>query len=110
MVYFRATPNSSKITQCCIKLPSLPLTLDIFDSFVFVQRHLWVQGRASLRAANWVRVGERAGRGRNDRTHAGPETRKAVYVYELEPAWRERLALPPPAPNSCGTAIPNSLP
>ena len=51
---------------------------------------------ASLRAANWVRVGESAGRGRNDRTHAAPETRKAVYVYELDPAWRERLALPAP--------------
>ena len=51
---------------------------------------------ASLRAANWVRVGESAGRGRNDRAHAAPETRKAVYVYELEPAWRERLALPAP--------------
>ena len=51
---------------------------------------------ASLRAANWVRVGESCGRGRNDRTHAAPQTRKAVYVYALEPAWRERLALPAP--------------
>ena len=51
----------------------------------------------SLRAANWVRVGESSGRGRQDRTHAAPETPKAVYVYELEPAWRERLALPAPA-------------
>ena len=51
---------------------------------------------ASLRAANWVRVGESCGRGRNDRTHAAPHTRKAVYLYALEPAWRERLALPAP--------------
>ena len=50
----------------------------------------------SLRAANWVRVGESCGRGRNDRTHAAPETPKAVYVYELEPTWRERLALGAP--------------
>ena len=50
----------------------------------------------SLRAANWVRVGESCGRGRQDRTHAAPKTRKAVYVYELEPAWRERLALSAP--------------
>ena len=49
---------------------------------------------ASLRAANWVRVGETCGRGRQDRTHATPETRKAVYLYALEPAWRERLAVP----------------
>ena len=50
----------------------------------------------SLRAANWVRVGESAGRGRNDRVNAAPETRKAVYVYELEQDWRERLGLPVP--------------
>ena len=47
---------------------------------------------ASVRAANWVRVGETCGRGRQDRTHAAPETRKAVYMYALEPAWRARLA------------------
>ena len=52
---------------------------------------------ASVRAANWVRVGETCGRGRGDRTHAAPETRKAVYMYELEPACRARLAAPAPA-------------
>ena len=52
---------------------------------------------ASVRAANWVRVGETCGRGRGDRTHAAPETRKAVYMYELEPACRARLATPAPA-------------
>ena len=52
---------------------------------------------ASVRAANWVRVGETCGRGRGDRTHAAPETRKAVYMYALEPAWRARLAVPAPA-------------
>ena len=46
VVYFRATANSSHSTQCCIKLPSLSLKLDIFESFI--QRHLWVQGRARL--------------------------------------------------------------
>ena len=62
---------------------------------------------ASLRAANWVRVGETCGRGRNDRTHAAPHTRKAVYMYELEPAWRERLALPAPglAPLALGEGL-----
>ena len=29
--------------------------------------------------------------------HAAPETRKAVYMYALEPAWRARLAAPAPA-------------
>ena len=50
----------------------------------------------SWRAANWVRVGQTRGSGRQDRTHAAPRTGKAAYVHELEPAWRERLA--PPAP------------
>ena len=64
----------------------------LLETFVDEREHTG----ASLRAANWVRVGESGGRGRNDRTHAAPETRKAVYLYELEPAWRERLALPAP--------------
>ena len=51
---------------------------------------------ASVRAANWVRVGETSGRGRQDRTHAASETRKAVYMYVLEPAWRDTLAAPAP--------------
>ena len=62
----------------------------LLETFVDEREHTG----ASLRAANWVRVGESYGRGRQDRTHAGAETRKAVYVYELEPAWRTRLALP----------------
>ena len=52
------------------------------------------QTGASVRAANWVRVGETCGRGRGDRTRAAAETRKAVYMYALEPAWRARLAAP----------------
>lgn len=52
------------------------------------------QSGASVRAANWIRVGETCGRGRGDRTHAAAETRKAVYMYALEPAWRARLAAP----------------
>ena len=62
---------------------------------------------ASVCAANWVRVGETCGRGRGDRTHAAPETRKAVYVYALEPAWRARLAVPVPgiAPLAAGDGL-----
>ena len=52
------------------------------------------QTGASVRAANWIRVGETCGRGRGDRTHAAAETRKAVYMYALAPAWRARLAAP----------------
>ena len=64
----------------------------LLETFIDEREHTGV----SLRAANWVRVGESAGRGRNDRVNAAPETRKAVYVYELEPDWRERLGLPVP--------------
>ena len=54
------------------------------------------QTGASVRAANWVRVGETSGRGRQDRTHAAAETRKAVYMYALEPGWRDLLSMSAP--------------
>ena len=75
----------------------------LLETFVDEREHTGT----GLRAANWVRVGESCGRGRNDRTHAALETRKAVYVYELEPAWRERLALPAsgPAPLAPGEGL-----
>ena len=65
------------------------------------------QSGASVRAANWIRVGETCGRGRGDRTHAAAETRKAVYMYALEPAWRARLAAPAPriAPLAAGDGL-----
>ncbi|MCG5517412.1 MULTISPECIES: IS4 family transposase, partial [unclassified Ectothiorhodospira] len=49
----------------------------------------------SLRASNWRHVGETCGRGRQDRGHAATETRKAIYLYELEPDWRMRLGVGP---------------
>ena len=75
----------------------------LLETFVEERAHTG----ASLRAANWVRVGESCGRGRNDRTHGAPHTRKALYLYELEPAWRERLALPAsgPAPLAPGDGL-----
>ncbi len=65
------------------------------------------QTGASLRAANWVRVGETCGRGRQDRTHAASETRKGVYLYALEPAWRDTLQAPAPgvAPLGVGDGL-----
>ena len=65
------------------------------------------QTGASVRAANWVRVGETCGRGRGDRSNAAPETRKAVYMYALEPGWRARLAAPVPgiAPLAAGDGL-----
>ena len=65
------------------------------------------QTGASVRAANWVRVGETCGRGRGDRRHAALETRKAVYMYALEPGWRTCLAVPAPvvAPVAVGDGL-----
>ena len=48
---------------------------------------------ASLRAANFVRVGPTAGRGRCDRAHDGTRTVKSVYLYELAAHWRRTLGV-----------------
>ena len=45
------------------------------------------QDGASLRAANFVRVGRTAGRGRQDRHKRRTAGVKAIYVYELRPDW-----------------------
>jgi len=56
------------------------------------------------RAANWQRVGETAGRGRQDRHNACAAGRKAIYLLPLTKQWRRGLnscssrplTLPPP--------------
>ena len=52
------------------------------------------QDGASLRAANFLRIGKTAGRGRQDRRNAHAETVKTVYMYPLAPDWRRRLGVP----------------
>jgi hypothetical protein len=55
------------------------------------------QGRFAgtcYRAANWIRVGETAGRSRNDRTHRLEVPVKAVWLYPLSRHFRERLSAP----------------
>ena len=53
----------------------------------------------SYRAANWVELGQTSGRGRQDREHACPTTKKKVFAYPLCEQWRERLGVvPAPAP------------
>jgi len=46
------------------------------------------------RAANWLCLGQTAGRGRQDREHAKAATVKTVWVYPLTRHWRERLLTP----------------
>lgn len=46
------------------------------------------------RAANWIRVGQSQGRGRQDREKKSPETIKDIYVHVLVKDFRDRLGLP----------------
>ena len=58
------------------------------------------QAGTSLRAANFVRIGTTAGRGRQDRAQCRAAGVKSIYMYELRRDWRRRLGLPwvDPAP------------
>ena len=49
----------------------------------------------SFRAANWTCVGETVARGKRDRLHNRPTTSfKSVWVYPLNPRFREVLCAP----------------
>ena len=58
------------------------------------------QAGTSLRAANFVRIGTTAGRGRQDRAKLRAAGVKSIYMYELRRDWRRRLGVPwvDPAP------------
>lgn len=45
-------------------------------------------------AANWIRVGQTQGRGRQDRFRRVTETIKDIYVYPIEKDFRSKLGLP----------------
>jgi Domain of unknown function (DUF4338)/Transposase DNA-binding len=62
----------------------------LVESFVDASRF----SGASYRAANWIRVGETKGRGRQDRFTQREKTIKDIYVYVLEENFRDRLGLP----------------
>lgn len=47
------------------------------------------------RAANWQHVGRTSGRGRQDRDRTRQVPVKAIYLYPLDPGWRERLCREP---------------
>jgi hypothetical protein len=47
----------------------------------------------SYQAANWIRVGQTQGRGRQDRFRQASETVKDIYVYPLEKDFRAQLGL-----------------
>jgi len=56
------------------------------------------------RAANWLHLGQTAGRGRQDRHHVKPEPVRQVWVYPLARDWRRKLLIPDPAPPTPATA------
>jgi hypothetical protein len=68
----------------------------LIETFVEAERF----AGTCYRAANWVEVGETAGRGRQDRGHAGAQPVKRVFVYALQAQAREQLGggTPPPDP------------
>ena len=59
----------------------------LVETFVDQTRH---DGR-SLAAANWRRLGESKGRGRDDRERKHAQSTKDVWVYELDPHARTKL-------------------
>jgi hypothetical protein len=59
----------------------------LVETYVDRERY---QGR-SLAAANWRRLGQSKGRGRDDRPRQKPKSLKDVWVYELEPKGRTQL-------------------
>jgi hypothetical protein len=61
----------------------------VVETFIDRSRH---RGHC-YRAANWTYVGDTAGRGRNDLTHARPTSVKAVYLYPLCRSWRAALGV-----------------
>lgn len=47
------------------------------------------------RAANWTHLGRSSGRGRQDRDRQRKQGAKDVFIYPLDPLWREKLCLEP---------------
>ena len=50
---------------------------------------------SSYRAANWIHRGPTAGRGRQDRKHEPRVGKKEIFLFPLEPSWREKLCVEP---------------
>ena len=46
-----------------------------------------------FQAANWERIGQSKGRGRNDRANQSPESIKDIYVYPLAADFRRRMGV-----------------
>lgn len=65
----------------------------LIESFVDLERY----SGTSYQAANWIDIGQTKGRGRQDRFTQSALSRKAIYVYPLNKAFRQQLGLSPRA-------------
>lgn len=65
----------------------------LIESFVDLERYCGT----SYQAANWIDIGQTKGRGRQDRFTQSALSRKAIYVYPLNKAFRQQLGLSPSA-------------
>jgi hypothetical protein len=63
----------------------------LLETFVDTQRH----PGTCFQAANWQRIGQTQGRGRNDREGRHAQSIKAIYVYPLNADFRERIGVAP---------------
>jgi len=62
----------------------------LVESFVDTTNYLGT----CYRAANWQEIGQTKGRGRQDQFSQSALSRKAIYIYPLETAFRKKLELP----------------
>jgi len=62
----------------------------LLESFVDVAQY----AGTCFQAANWERIGQTKGRGRNDRKRRSPESIKDIYVYPLVADFRSRMGVP----------------
>jgi hypothetical protein len=69
----------------------------VVESFVDRETHVGT----CFQAANWERIGQTKGRGRNDTEFRSPESIKDVYVYPLVADFRRRMGVPP----ECGSYL-----
>ena len=61
----------------------------LFESFV---DEAW--SGSCYRAANWIKIGQTKGRGRQDKHKKQALSRKAIYVYPIDKEFRQTIGLP----------------
>ncbi|MBW2736685.1 MAG: IS4 family transposase [Deltaproteobacteria bacterium] len=62
----------------------------LIETFVETTQH----NGTSLEAANWLKIGQSKGRGRQDQTNQSSETIKDIYLYVLNHDFRTELGVP----------------